>query len=349
MSDQKALDNGNGWAEMLVELQAEQDQSEREIKEIDMMLNQSRGEVEKLAQRNASITTHLQQVQANIATIPAAEIQTAFEHALDAQQRLVVMRSQLEKLQSDRGHLERIRKVISQVLGKVGDAGTPDNTNAGIASVEMLIQAQEAERQRLSRKMHDGPAQALSNFILQAEIAMRLFEIDATKAREELTSLKAAASKAFQQVREFIYNLRPMMLDDLGLVPTVKRYTDAIREKFGLELNVAITGTERRLEPYLEVLIFRSIQDLLTNISQHSQATEAKLHLDMGEREVRVSVGDNGRGFDTQDLGTYAGVGLKLIKERVEMLGGEFTLESSAGQGAQVSFRIPTSATPALE
>jgi len=130
---------------------------------------------------------------------------------------------------------------------------------------------------------------------------------------------------------------------------TSKGFAALIREKFGLELNVAITGTERRLEPYLEVLIFRSIQDLLTNISQHSQATEAKLHLDMGEREVRVSVGDNGRGFDTQDLGTYAGVGLKLIKERVEMLGGEFTLESSAGQGAQVSFRIPTSATPALE
>ena len=82
-----------------------------------------------------------------------------------------------------------------------------------------VVEAQEAERQRLSRQIHDGPAQALSNFILQTEIAMRLFDIDTERARAELQSLKTSATSTFQKVRDFIFDLRPMMLDDLGLVP----------------------------------------------------------------------------------------------------------------------------------
>ena len=79
--------------------------------------------------------------------------------------------------------------------------------------------------------MHDGPAQALSNFILQTEIAMRLFDIDQEKARQELITLKNSATSAFQQVRDFVFELRPMMLDDLGLVPTLKRYVEAFKEQ----------------------------------------------------------------------------------------------------------------------
>jgi two-component system sensor histidine kinase DegS len=99
----------------------------------------------------------------------------------------------------------------------------------------MLVNAQETERQRLSRQMHDGPAQALSNFILQTEIAMRLMDVDAGQAREELNSLKASAMGTFQKVRNFIFELRPMMLDDLGLAPTIRRYADAFKEQTGLD------------------------------------------------------------------------------------------------------------------
>ena len=118
------------------------------------------------------------------------------------------------------------------------------------SSVEQIIEAQEEERRKISRQIHDGPAQALSNFILQTEIALRLFDIDVGKAREELTSLKASATSTFSHVRDFIFDLRPMMLDDLGLIPTVRRYTDAFKEKTGLNLTLVVTGTERRLESH---------------------------------------------------------------------------------------------------
>ena len=101
-----------------------------------------------------------------------------------------------------------------------------------------MINAQEAERQRLSRQMHDGPAQALSNFIVQTEIANRLLDIDAKRAKEELDNLKNSAMNTFKEVRTFIFELRPMMLDDLGLFPTVRRYVDNFKEQTGAEVNL---------------------------------------------------------------------------------------------------------------
>ncbi len=334
-------DNGM-WEGIKTDIQEQLDQSRRELREIEMMLEQSQVEVDKLAQRNTSITSHLQQIQANFDNMPRSDIRTAYDAALDAQQRLVTMRGQLEKLQSDRTHLDRYKKILEQVQNAI-EGGPPETTSSTgtFASAEMMIQAQEAERQRLSRQMHDGPAQALSNFILQTEIAMRLFEVDQEKARDELGNLKMAATNTFQRVRDFIFDLRPMMLDDLGLAPTVRRYTDAFKEKSGIDVSVTVSGAERRLESYLEVLVFRAIQDLLNNVAQHSQATQVKVQIDMGESEIRASVDDNGKGFDTQELGQQSGLGLKLIKERVEMLGGQFEIDSAIGQGTRIGVRVP--------
>ena len=205
----------------------------------------------------------------------------------------------------------------------------------------MLVNAQETERQRLSRQMHDGPAQALSNFILQTEIAMRLLDVDAGQARDELNSLKSSAMGTFQKVRNFIFELRPMMLDDLGLIPTVRRYADAFKEQAGLDVSVTVTGNERRLTPYIEVMLFRAIQELLGNATRHSQATLVKVMLDLGEDRVRVSVDDNGKGFDADSVMQGTSLGLKLIRERSEMLGGSFEIDTSVGKGSRISFAVP--------
>ncbi|MDH5506406.1 MAG: sensor histidine kinase [Anaerolineae bacterium] len=332
------------WDNLGERVKSESQGVQRELKEIGLMLEQSQVEVEKLAQRNATITMHLQQVQGQIETVPRADIRVAYDAALDAQQRLVVMRSQTEKLQSEQNLLQRYQSLIKSVQESlVGSANTVPSANGGgsFASAEMMIQAQEAERQRLSRQMHDGPAQALTNFILLTDIAMRLFDVDQDKAREELTNLKVAAATTFQKVRDFIFDLRPMMLDDLGLIPTVKRYADAFREKSGMDVGISVSGSERRLESYLEVMIFRAIQELLKNASLHSQANQVKVQLDIGQNDLRVSIEDNGKGFDPAAAAEGPGLGIKLIKERVEMLGGYFEIDSAVGQGTRISFNVP--------
>jgi two-component system sensor histidine kinase DegS len=320
--------------------------SQHELEEISLMLEQSRLEVNKLAQRNASINARLQQVQDQFDSLPRDDIRDAYDAALDAQQRLFVMRGQIEKLQSDETYLQRYIGVLEKALAMFEEAGTensrPKGGKAPVETLEMMIQAQEAERQRLSRQMHDGPAQALSNFILQTEIAMRLFDMDQAKARDELENLKVNSTAAFQQVRDFIFDLRPMMLDDLGLVPTLKRYIEAFKEKSGIDLRLGVTGTERRFESYLEVLIFRAVQDLLGDALHNRQASQIKAQLDIDQSNVKVEIEDNGRGLDIDALEAEEGMILKLIKDRVEMLGGYFDAHSMDGQGAKVAFLVPT-------
>jgi two-component system sensor histidine kinase DegS len=328
-----------------LDLQAELEETEKALREITLMIEQSQGEVSKLSQRNAAITTHLQQVQNQLDRMPPQEIRGAYDSALDAQQRLLVMRGQLEKLQNEKSHLERFKTTLEMARDINGSNSASASATAGaknpFASVEMLVNAQETERQRLSRQIHDGPAQALSNFILQTEIAMRLMDVDTAQAREELNNLKTSAMGTFQKVRNFIFELRPMMLDDLGLVPTVRRYCDAFKEQAGLDINLTVTGNERRLEPYLEVMMFRAIQELLGNAARHSQATLVKVLVDLGEDRVRVSVDDNGRGFDPDSIQQSNSLGLKLIRERAEMLGGSFEVDSNPGKGTRVSFAVP--------
>lgn len=330
-----------------LDVASELEETQRALREITLMIEQSQVELGKLTQRNSAITTHLQQMQNQIGTTPAEEIRMAYDSALDAQQRLFVMRGQLEKLQSDKGHLEKYKAALEQMGAAPSGPGGGAASNEGksvSSGMEMIVNAQEAERQRLSRQMHDGPAQAMSNFILQTEIAMRLLDIDASQAKEELSNLKTSAMGTFQKMRNFIFELRPMSLDDLGLLPTIKKYVDAFKEQTGLDVSLTLTGAEHRLEPYREVMIFRSLQELMGNAARHSQATMIKILVDMGNDLVRVSVDDNGKGFDPEVIRSGNSLGLKLIRERTEMLGGKFEVDSSAGKGARIVFTVPAHA-----
>jgi two-component system, NarL family, sensor histidine kinase DegS len=339
----------DAWQSLQQELELDVEHTRREIGEVELMIEQSQLEVDKLVQRNSSISVHLQQIQAQFDTMPRPDIRATYDAALEAQQRLFVMRGQLEKLQSDHTHLKKSlavqEKVLALMKGGLPQAGSsiPRSMASTAEKLEMVIQAQEAERQKLSQQMHDGPAQALSNFILQSEIAMRLFDVNPDRAREELNSMKDAASATFQKVRDFIVELRPMMLDDLGLVPTLRRYVEGYKEQHKADIRLNVMGNEQRFEPYLEVMLFRSVQELLNNATRHSQATQIKVLVDIKDTDIRVSVEDNGRGFTPDFSEGHPGMGLKLIRERVEMLGGDFELNSAPGKGAYVAFQVPVS------
>jgi len=327
-------------------IQAEFDEAGRALREVTLMLEQSQVEVSKLSQRNAAITAHLQQIQSQAGNVSIDELRMAYDSALDVQQRLFVMRGQLEKLKGDQAHHQQYRELLEKLIALLDRPA--DNAASAMksaaASIESIIQAQEAERQRLSRQMHDGPAQALSNFILQTEIAMRLMDVDNAQAREELNNLKSSAMSTFQKVRNFIFELRPMMLDDLGLSPTIKRYADTFKEQTGMDVTVTVSGQERRLESYIEVMIFRALQELLGNAARHSQASSVRATIDMGENSIKVTVDDNGKGFSTDTLKHGNSLGLNLIRDRVEMLGGTFELDSTVGKGSRITLAIPAKA-----
>ncbi|OGO11008.1 MAG: hypothetical protein A2Y53_00760 [Chloroflexi bacterium RBG_16_47_49] len=345
--DQEEL---NIWEKLKQDCKSELEHAQMELKEIIMLIEQSQLENSRIQQRNASVSARLQQIQAQLETISKSDIRTAYDAALDAQQRLFVMRGKIDKLQSDHTHIEHYIGVLERVnqafeTGEFGTNGSKNDQSALAKTVEMIIQAQEAERGRLARQMHDGPAQALSNFILQTEIAMRLFDLDQVKAKEELAGVKMTASSTFQKVRDFIFDLRPMMLDDLGLSPTITRYVETFKEQSGIEVRLISTGMEQRFESYKEVMVFRAIQELLGNIARHSQATQVIIQMDTSPTGLRVSLEDNGKGFDVEKVYEKGSMGLKVIRDRVQMLGGTLEVNSTVGHGSHILFQIPTANT----
>ena len=327
------------------ELQEDLEQSRRALRETTMMIEQSQAELAKLVQRNASVTGHLQQMQPQFETLARNDIRMAYNAALDTQQRLLVMRGQLEKLQAEQKNLQRYISQLEHIMEVMQKtAGGKGSRSNSLAMLEMVVKVQEAERLRLSRQMHDGPAQALSNFIVQTEIAMRYFEMDPAKAKEELMALKQSAFTTFQKVRTFIFELRPMMLDDLGVVPTIRRYAETFKEQTGIDVLVSVTGNERRMPSYIEVLIFRAMQELLGHAVHQNQATHIKVLLNVDEKIVKLSIDDNGKGYDTETMGKDEYLGQKMLKERVEFLGGNWAVDSSPGMGTRVSCIIPMQA-----
>lgn len=336
-------------ASFMEETHKDYEQTQRDLKEIDILIKQSAAEVERLAQRNSQVTSYTRQLQTNFETLPREDIKEAYEALNDVQQRLFTMRGQLEKLQSDQRNLERLaefqRKIIELTDGDVS-LPSPRGGSRRVGeqpNVIRVIQTEEAVRQGLVRKMHDSVASSISNFILQAEICQRFFDVNPDRARTELNALKSSAGSTFSNVKDFIFDLRPMMLDDLGVVPTLRRYAESFQEKNGVPVPITVTGVERRLESHIEVTVFRNVQELLQNAMSHSQATQIQIQVDMGPDQVTAVVEDNGTGFNVEDAfnSGQKTIGLATLRERTEMLGGELNLQSNLGQGTRVEFAIP--------
>jgi two-component system sensor histidine kinase DegS len=350
--EETALSGAEQLQALTQETQKEYRNVQSELKEIDVLIRQSTAEVDRLAQRNTQIANRVRQMEMSIDTYPRSDIREIYAAAHEAQMRLFMMRSQLEQLQNRQQGLEqqsqrmlRTVELASQIAPADVGAISAGGISTTQSNVVRVIEAQENERQRLARQMHDGPAQSLTNLILQAEICERLFDSDPVQARVELGNLKNAVNATFQKIREFIMTLRPMMLDDLGLVPTMKQYVQDFEEKTGLSVNFTVLGRDTRMPPYSEVTVFRVIQELLTNVNKHAHATHVQVSLDFQADIVAASVEDDGSGFDVNDIQASTqqrkGLGLPTIQERAEMLGGSLQIESRIGRGTKVRIEIP--------
>lgn len=209
-----------------------------------------------------------------------------------------------------------------------------------------IIKAQEEERQRVAREIHDGPAQSMSNIVLKAEICERLVDSEPVKAKEELRNLKSVVRETLQDVRKIIYNLRPMSLDDLGLIPTLQRYIHTFEEESKIAVSFKTKGVYKDLKPTISLTIFRIVQEAINNIKKHAQAYNVSVDLEFLKKELRLKVVDDGKGFSIEDLNTRkdninSGFGLYSMRERVELLNGKFEIDSTIGEGTRLNITVP--------
>lgn len=328
------------------------DRTRRELSELETLLRQTAVEVDKLAQRELTVANRLRDLEVNLDKYSKTDIKNFYTAAQEVQMRLLMMRGQLEQLQfrqqalkTRQSQLFEVVQVLEQVSGMGNGAAAPsgDDLNDALASI---IQAQEKERLRISLQMHDGPAQTMSNLILRAEICQRMFDRDADAARAELAALKNAINTSLQNIRGFIFDLRPMILDDLGLVPTLRRYVQQIGDKYKLEVNLVVQNLDARLPSHYEIAIFRFIQEALNNVAKHANATQARVVLDNTGGTLQLSVEDDGSGFHVNEVmaddSGRRNMGIGLLRQYAEMLmRGEFGVESAIGRGTRVVAFIP--------
>lgn len=332
----------------------EQDRIRRELNEVDVLARQGSSDVEKLGQRELSVSNRLRDLDVNIDKYSKAEIKNFYTTAQEVQLRLQMMRGQIEQLQVRQVSLRARQTQLSELVATLDDlvgatggigsgAAAPDSVEDTLANI---IQAQEKERLRISLQMHDGPAQSMSNLVLRAEICQRLMERDPEQARSELSSLKTAINTTLQDTRKFIFDLRPMTLDDLGLVPTLRRFATQFGEKNNLEVNLMVQSMESRLPSHYEVTIFRFIQEALNNVSKHAKANQANVLLDASGGTLQIVVEDDGGGFAVAETlanpNNRRNMGITNMRQQAEvLLRGEFGIESQFGRGTRVAAAVP--------
>jgi two-component system sensor histidine kinase DegS len=320
------------------------------------------GQVDERERQFRMARLRLMEVSRDFKRYTEEDIKDAYQMAQVAQLDLVVLRERESHLRQQRDDLERtlrnlqatVRKaeaMVSQVSfameylrGNLRElSGQLDNFEQRHLLGMRVIKAQEEERRRVARDIHDGPAQTLANVVLRAEICEKLLDSDLDAVRQELRQLKDVVRHSLKDIRQVIYDLRPMTLDDLGLIPTLRRYINEIKERPGTMIEFSVVGKETRLPNHVEVGVFRVVQEALNNIVKHADASAIWVRIEFAPEAINLLVKDNGAGFDPREAITRQGdhFGLLSMRERVELLQGTWKLDSNPGQGTKIWVQVP--------
>ena len=211
--------------------------------------------------------------------------------------------------------------------------------------LHQVVEAQENERKRIARELHDATGQSLTALSLGLRGIETVLERKGDPAAHQVRAMSALSAQALGELRQIIADLRPSHLDDLGLIPAIRWYLNEYQERYGVYVSLQTRGEEIRLPSRYEVVLFRIVQEALTNIAKHADATEARIDLTIEPTQVRLEIADNGRGFDVRSVlrkdRELTGWGLLGMQERVSLLGGTVTFDSAPGRGARVIAAIP--------
>lgn len=290
-------------------------------------------------------------------------IKDAYDTAYLLQLELVKAREQEKLLIYRRNHLEvslrrlqdmanRAEKLVSQMgvvlsflSGGLRDLNTRLNELQKAQDMALsIIKAQEEERKRVAREIHDGPAQSMANIVMRAEFCLKLLDMSPEKVRDELIALQNIVRISLMDVRKIIFDLRPMVLDDLGLAPAIKRYLSNYKEQYGLQVEFLFFGQQTRLDSSVEVAIFRIVQEMVSNIHKHACAKNSVVKIEMLNNRINIQVRDDGKGFNMNKVMSNKereGYGLIGMRERVQLLNGDINIVSAPGKGTSISISVP--------
>ncbi|MBA7635432.1 hypothetical protein ES703_43036 [subsurface metagenome] len=211
--------------------------------------------------------------------------------------------------------------------------------------VQQMVRAQEEERKRIARELHDDTAQVLGSLSREVDNFMRKKTYLLPDEVAFLQYVRQQLNRGLQGVHRFSQDLRPPMLDDLGLLPALRSLVNEMEEHHGIDAELRVLGGERRFTPEVELLIFRIVQEAFSNIRRHARASRAWVTVEFGEGKTRMTIGDNGQGLELpsriDDLPRNGMLGIAGMQERARLLGGTLELQSTPGKGTTLIVEIP--------
>jgi len=205
--------------------------------------------------------------------------------------------------------------------------------------VQRVSQAQESERKRIARELHDETAQAL------VVVLRQLDDLASGKSKKTANDIREEVKKILEGVRHFSQELRPSILDNLGLVPALNWLTADLTNTYGIKAGMEVSGDQFKLPPDTELTLFRITQEALTNVRKHSEAGSVNIKVNFSEKLVTLSIADDGKGFEKPsrigDLATTGKLGLLGMQERVQLIDGKIAVESRPGKGTTITVEVP--------
>lgn len=344
------------------------EQSRQSFEEMKLELGIVRTKLQDIIQENDMLEVQVKQARARLAEVSQnfriyseEQVHQAYNAANTFQIRQSVVQSEEKLLRGRRDDLERnmrglldtiekadqlvnqVNVVLNYLTEDLKDVG-PALKNAKMKEdfAIRVIEAQEEERKRISREVHDGPAQMLANVLLRTDLITRSYdEKGVERAIQELRDLKGMVRDTLHEVRRIIYDLRPMALDDLGIVPTLKKYLNSVQDyNEGTYIEFRSRGEDRRMPMNYETAIFRLVQESVNNAIKHGSAKEIRVNFEWLKENVNISIKDNGTGFDMA-LTKQNSFGIVGMKERIDLLDGTMDIQSEIGQGTRIMFIIP--------
>ena len=337
------------------------EEMQKELAEVKESISHVITEGDSLDDMSRNSRKRLATVSKDFVTYSEEEVKQAYSVANDLLVRASINKMEEKQLRERRDELERrlmlllstieradqlvnqVTTVITYLTSDLKNVSTALETARQKQDFAVqIIQAQEEERKRLSRDIHDGPAQMLANVLMRSGLIEKTFvKHGPEEAMQELSYLNENVRGALSEVRRIIYNLRPMALDDLGLVPTLRKYLLTMSEyEAPLIIHFQSNGAEKRFASNFEVGIFRLIQESVNNSIKHAKTDEIWVKIEWLRESVNILIKDQGIGFDTNEVKEKS-FGLIGMQERVELLKGKMKVNTKVGEGTSILFQIP--------
>lgn len=354
----------------------EVENSKKQLQELKEQARQTIDRVDELAKKEQREKQHLVMVSGNFQDYSEEKIRASYEAVKNVQVELGVEREKEQALRQQRDKLElRLRHLqvmlvqaehLALAIGSVLSYLSSQVSGVvwKIEAVQKdkfvgarIIKAQEEERYRVSREIHDGPAQDLANLIFQTSIAEKLIDYDPEEAKRTLQELRQQIRDCLSNVRQVIFDMRPMALDDLGLAPAINQLVGRLASRGILSTDFSVDGKSYDLPKHVEIAIFRVVQEALNNVAHHAGTDKARVRLLYQPQALSVLVEDEGKGFDAEadpeipdvsageilaDGTDHAGqFGIMGMKERAKIIGAELNVLSTIGKGTRIHLRVP--------